>query len=213
MRRFLSGAAVTAVLAGAAVTSGIAFASPDTDGVQPMVSSSLVINEVATRGPNGERDEFIEIRNVSGQSINLENFVVRLYGAQNQEVGSITFPAGTELAPKGNTGDLAVLVGPEFSGTVPAEILTVPFNLVGTAGIPDTGGVALYTLNNVKVDGVAFSSVVTQAREGTAARPMTNLPVIDPLTYIASARDVLSTDTDNNRADFTLHMATPGELN
>ncbi|MEJ2854089.1 MULTISPECIES: lamin tail domain-containing protein [unclassified Saccharothrix] len=213
MRRILTVAAVCAVVA-AAVATGFAQAAPeDTEGVTPMVSSSLVVNEVATRGPNGERDEFIEIRNLSTRPISLaEDFEIRIYQA-NGQYQTVSFPEGITLEARGQQGDLLLLAGENFSGTAPGWVTQVPLD-PKTVDIPDNGGVAIFTATGAKVDGVAFSSAIptTAAREGQPARPMTNLNV-DPLMYVSSARDVLSTDTDQNRVDFDLHVATPGELN
>ncbi|CAL9504288.1 hypothetical protein SUDANB95_03476 [Actinosynnema sp. ALI-1.44] len=218
MRRFSTGAAAFALLA-AAVTTGFAQAAPEQGGeVVPMISSSLVVNEVATRGPLGNLDEFIEIRNLSTQSFEpAGQFEVRIYSQDGTLLETVDFPAGTQLAPRGQEGDILVLVHENFAGTIPPNVTQVP--LPEEFDIPDLGGVAIYTVpqgnqQGQKIDGVAFSNNVptTRAREGQAARPMTNLNV-DPLLRVASARDVLSTDTDNNRVDFTLHTATPGALN
>ncbi|MEV0681441.1 lamin tail domain-containing protein [Actinosynnema sp. NPDC050436] len=213
MRRFLSSAAILAVLTATATTGGIALAAPDSDGVAPMVSSSLVVNEVATRGPSGQLDEFIEVLNVSNQYIDLANFEVRVYSPSNVLLAAIDFLPGMVLEPRGNAGSVVVLTGTQFSGTVDVGALVQPISLTGQ-GIPDTGGVGVFTQAGVRVDGVAFSVPVTATREGTATRPQTIVPPgIDPLLAVSSARDVISTDTDNNQRDFSLHVRTPGALN
>ncbi len=213
MRRISVLAATIAVVAATAV-GGSAVASPgDTDGVQPEVSSSLVVNEVATRGPSGVLDEFIEVSNVSNQSIELSNFEIRVYTPANQRLETISFPPGLVLDAKGSVNAMLVLTAPGFSGTVETGVQVVPYVLPGLVGIPDTGGLAIFTIAGAKIDGVAFSTAVTQAREGQAARPQTSVGSLDPLLGIASARDVLSTDSDNNLRDFSLHVRTPGALN
>jgi hypothetical protein len=76
--------------------------------------------------------------------------------------------------------------------------------------VPSNGGVALFNPFNTKIDGVSFSVQATTPREGTPALQQTS--AMDALEA-SSARDILSTDTDNNRVDFALHRRTPGALN
>jgi Lamin Tail Domain len=78
------------------------------------VSTSLVIHEFRTRGPNGAFDEFIEIRNVSGGSINLSGWnVIGSNGSGLQDVRAnlhnVTLAAGCSWLlgnsqPAGYTG-------------------------------------------------------------------------------------------------------------
>ncbi|GAA3862318.1 hypothetical protein GCM10022243_30930 [Saccharothrix violaceirubra] len=212
MRRILGGAVVLAAAA-TMIAAGVTVASADDS--QPLASSSLVVNEVATSGPNGELDEFVEIVNVSSQTVKLaQNFQVRIYNAQNAQYKTILFPANTVLQPSGSVQSVIVLTGPDFSGTIQRGVQVVPYVLDLPAGIPDDGAVLISTNNNARVDGVAFSaSVPAIAREGQPARATANLPVVDPTRYVSAARDVLSTDTDDNMLDFSLHTATPGDLN
>src|SRR5688572_28458301 len=63
------------------------------------VSTTLVIHEFRTRGPNGGFDEFLEIRNVSGGGINLSGWnVIGSNGNGLQEVRAnlhnVTLAAG-----------------------------------------------------------------------------------------------------------------------
>lgn len=211
MRRLLSGAAVLAFVAMGAVTGGVASAADNhTSTATPRVSSSVVVNEVSTRGPNGVTDEFVEIRNASTRVVDLSGYTIRIYNAQNTVVDTVLLPAGMVLQPKGNAGQYAVLTGPNFSGTVADQSNVLPFNLTNAEGIPDNGGVAIFTPNGAKIDGVAFSATAMTPREGQAAQPET---VVTEQLGASSARDILSTDTDNNRADFTLHVRTPGADN
>ncbi|MFD8495718.1 lamin tail domain-containing protein [Amycolatopsis sp. NPDC059657] len=211
MRRFLSGSAAFAMLAIGVATAGVANAQGDDTSTeaQPMVSSTVVVNEVSTRGPNGQLDEFIEIRNVANRPVNLSGYQIRIYSA-NSQVGVISVPAGTVLQPKGNTGQFLVLTGQDFSGTISDEANVLPMFLQGVEGLPSNGGVAIFNQTGAKLDGVAFSTTVPAAREGQPALPET---AVTEQIEAANARDILSTDTDNNRVDFALHARTPGALN
>ncbi|SDZ20557.1 Lamin Tail Domain [Amycolatopsis xylanica] len=211
MRRFLSGSAAFAMLAIGVATAGVANAQDNSTSTEatPLVSSTVVINEVSTRGPNGQLDEFIEIRNVANRPINLSGHQIRIYSA-NSQVGVISVPAGTVLQPRGNVGQFLVLTGQDFSGTIADESNVLPMFLVGAEGIPSNGGVAIFNGTGAKLDGVAFSLTVPAAREGQPAVPET---VVTEQLEAANARDILSTDTDSNRVDFALHVRTPGALN
>ncbi|MBE1495087.1 hypothetical protein H4696_002187 [Amycolatopsis lexingtonensis] len=205
MRRLLAGSAILTALAGLAA-GGVAAATEE----QPAVSSSVVINEVSTRGPNGATDEFIEIRNVSNRSQDLTGYTIRVYGPSNAVLDTITLPAGMVLQPKGNPGQFMVLTGQNFSGTISDQTNVVPFFLAGPEGIPTNGGIAVFSQTGTKVDGVAFNAAAATPREGQAALPET---AATEQLAAASARDILSTDTDNNRVDFSLHQRTPGMEN
>ncbi|WP_236809183.1 lamin tail domain-containing protein [Amycolatopsis albispora] len=54
-------------------------------------------------------DEFIEVRNISNNPVDLTGYTVRVYGPQNALVDTITLPAGIVLSPKGNAGQFLVL--------------------------------------------------------------------------------------------------------
>ncbi|QFZ18138.1 lamin tail domain-containing protein [Saccharothrix syringae] len=204
MRATLTG--VVALAAVTTATTGLARAG-EAAAVGLPASSSLVVNEVMTRGPFGSTDEFVEIRNVSPRPVELDRFEIRLYLANGMYWG-FSFPVGTAaLEPYGRQGDVLVLTGSAFSGTVPPEVQVL--SLSPQVDIPDLGGVAVYTEAGVKVDAVGFSFAVPPAgREGTPASPPPGGPAL-----FSSGRDAVSTDTDRNRTDFSLRDPTPGTPN
>jgi Lamin Tail Domain len=212
MRRLLNGAVALAVAALAVTAASVPSAFAASDGpVTPKVSQTVVVNEVATNGPNGQLDEFVELRNISTNMVDLSHWQVRIYNAANQVVNTIEIPEGIVLAPKGNVGQFLVLTGPNFQGTVADATNVLPLAVSNsTVGIPDNGGFALFNPSGVKVDGVSFSQSATTPREGTAAFPQS---AATAELSASSARDILSTDTDNNRVDFSLHQRTPGAMN
>jgi len=206
MRRLLSGIAAVGLLAIA--TGGIASAGePDEVGIA--ASSSVVVNEVSTRGPNGVLDDFIEIRNITNAPVDLSNYQIKVYSQANTLLETITVPEGVVLQPRGNLGQFLVVTSQNFSGTVQDETYLLPAVFTGE-GIPSRGGVAIFGPSGTKIDGVAFSTSASTPREGAAA--LSETVVTEPLAA-SSARDILSTDTDNNRMDFSLHLRTPGAMN
>lgn len=214
MRRIFGASAVLAIAAMGSVAGAATAAAGQTDTkgaeAQPMVSSSVVVNEVSTRGVNGPLDEFIELRNASTRTVDLSGYTLRIYNASNNVVDTIQLPAGMVLQPKGNPGQFVVLTGQNFSGTISDQTNTLPIFLNGAEGIPTNGGVAIHNQVGSKLDGVAFSASAVAAKEGQPALPET---VVTEQLSASNARDIVSTDTDNNRVDFSLHQRTPGEIN
>ncbi|WP_181776796.1 lamin tail domain-containing protein [Amycolatopsis pittospori] len=208
MRRILGASAVFAMLA-MGMAGGVANAAGESEGTEaaPLASSTVVVNEVSTRGVNGLLDEYIELRNVSSQQQDVSGHVIRIYSPSNVVVDTIVLPAGTILQPKGNAGQFAVLIGQNFSGTIADQTYVIPFTLTSVEGIPTLGGLSVQNLAGAKIDGVAFSNSVMTPREGQAATPESN--VTDQLNA-ANTRNILSTDTDNNRQDFSLQLRSPG---
>jgi len=192
------------------MASGVANAAGETEGteVAPLVSSTVVVNEVSTRGLNGQLDEFIELHNMSSQPLDISGYQVRIYSPAGVVTDTIVVPAGTVLQSKGNSGQYVVLVGQNFSGTIADQTNVIPFMLTTAEGIPTAGGVTVQNMAGTKLDGVAFSNAVTQAREGQAAVPES--ATTDQLNA-SNTRNILSTDTDNNRVDFSLQLRSAGQ--
>jgi hypothetical protein len=166
-----------------------------------------VVNEVATRGPAGTMDQFIEIANPSRTTaVDLSGWQLRIYNSSNTLLQVVILPEGTVLQPFGSVADegLFVLSSTGFTGG--------PVNQPGAivVDIPDTGGVALFNPGGAKIDGVAFSPAATTPLEGTPATPQTvALDFLAP----SSGRSIISQDTNNNAFDFKLMVRSPGQLN
>jgi hypothetical protein len=207
MRRILTAVAALGMLLAAG--GGVASAADEPSDITPAASASVVINEVSVRGPNGMLDEFIELRNISNNVVELSDYQIKVYDQRNVLVNTIVIPEGIVLQPRGNLGQFMVLTSQNFSGTIQDETYVLPITASGE-GIPNHGGVAVFNPSGAKIDGVAFSSAVTAAREGAPA--LAESASTEPLSA-SSARDILSTDTDNNRTDFALHQRTPGAPN
>jgi hypothetical protein len=205
MRRLLIGAAVLAFAA-----SPMAVGSATADEIVPAASSTVVVNEVSTRGPASSLDEFVELRNISNLPQDISGWQIRIYGPTNMLVDTVIVPEGTVLQPRGNLGQFLVLQGTNMTASIEDSTNVLLYTPSTQEGVPSNGGVALFNPFNTKIDGVSFSVQATTPREGTPALQQTS--ATDALEA-SSARDILSTDTDNNRVDFALHRRTPGALN
>ncbi|TWP47282.1 lamin tail domain-containing protein [Lentzea tibetensis] len=209
MRRLVIGGIALGMSALAALSGS---ASADEPDVTQQAISNVVINEVSAIGPNGELDEAIEIRNMTGDQLSLEGYVVRLYSSTNQVLQTIPL-SGVTLEPRDNDGDILVLTGVNFSSTVAPGAQVQPIAFQGTVGIPVNGGVAIFgsaAPTAVKQDGIAMSAGAVTPKEGTQAAPEN---ITTAQLEASNARNILSTDTNNNRVDFTLHHRTFGARN
>lgn len=175
--------------------------------------ASAVVNEVSTIGHNGSLDEAIELRNKTGHSVDVTNWVVKIYNVGWELIQTIPLAhigETIELAPFRSVGDTLVLTGAEFFGTVRTPHAT-PVNFRGLEGIPVRSCVGLFpsTAPTARpIDSVCFGTPWPRSPgplpligEGPPAAPE------DPLTGVlggSNSRDINSRDTNNNRADFSL---------
>ena len=146
------------------------------------VSTTLVIHEFRTRGPNGGFDEFIEIRNISSGGINLSGWnVLGSSGAGVQEVRAnlpnVVLGAGCTWLLGNATG---------YAG---------PIDQPYAVDITDDGGIALQAPGGAIADAVGMS-VGSAFGEGVRLEPLT--------TDTNRSYERSSADTDNNWANFAL---------
>jgi hypothetical protein len=163
------------------------------------ISTTVVIGEFRTRGPNGGNDEFIELYNLSGTPVDISGW--RLNGSSSTAVTSTraTIPAGTILGAYQHylLADTATSGGPYSGGTTP--------NLTYAVGIADNGGLAIVDTSNIIIDQVGMNAG-SAYKEGTI---LTQTLANSNQSY-ARQPDTLSlagghkngVDTDNNLADF-----------
>jgi hypothetical protein len=209
MRKVLVGIGLAAALATMSMIGGAsASAGPAGDGPGIQAAGQPVISEVATRGPAGTQDEFIEIMNPNqALAFDLSGYQVRIYGPNNNLLQVVQIPVGTVLQAFGSAGleeSFWVLGGAMFTGGFVDQPNAI------TIDIPDNGGVALFNPGGSKVDGFALSPTVFNAVEGAAQVPQS--PLLDQFAS-AYARNLLGTDINNNRVDFQLHVRTPNQPN
>jgi Lamin Tail Domain len=209
MRKVLVGIGLAAALATMSMLSGAsASAGPAGDGPGIQAAGQPVINEVATRGPSGTQDEFIEIMNPNqGQAFDLSGWQIRIYGANNNLLQVVQIPMGKVLQAFGSGGlqeSFWVVGGTTFTGGFSDQPNAI------NVDIPDNGGVALFNPGGSKVDGFALSPAVFSAVEGQSQVPQS--PLLDQFGP-SYARNLLGNDLNNNRVDFQLHIRTPDQPN
>ncbi|WP_081736190.1 lamin tail domain-containing protein [Amycolatopsis orientalis] len=200
LRRLVSG--VLGVIVFSAVT------APPSDSLEldPQVSTTVVINEVSPLGPNGELDEFLELRNISTVPVDLTGFALRFYTPTCTVIQNVTIPAATVLQPANSTGQYFVVTGQNFSGTISDQTNVMP--IVGFVSLmpAGAGATALIGPTGRRVDAVAWAEPgrSTCLQEGQPARTP------PPSWGLSMSRNYLSWDTDNNRCDFNPTPRTPG---
>ncbi|MFS8102215.1 lamin tail domain-containing protein [Lentzea alba] len=184
-------------------------AKAESTGVVPQISRTMVINEVYVGGVNGPHDEFLELRNVSTSHQDLSGMVVRFYDPRCQvtRVIPLVDPAGESwVIPPRQT---VLVTGSEFSGTT-----STPFVLPAAGMEPEglltarAGGAALLR-GTTRIDAVAWK---TQSPPGAPTCQLEGRPALAPPPQLIGAsitRDILGTDTDDNRTDFHIDIATP----
>jgi MYXO-CTERM domain-containing protein len=165
-------------------------------------STTLVISEFRTRGPNGANDEFIEIFNISNATVNAGGFSVMASDSSGATVQLAKLPANTNILSRhyyllSNNGTQG------YSGT------TGP-NAVYSIGIPDDGGIAVLNGTGTVVDAVGMSST-SAYKESTPLAPLTSNVI---QSYERNNGGCAATqDTDNNSADFRLNALSAGPQN
>jgi endonuclease I len=170
-------------------------------------AGSLVINEVDYDQPGNDTNEFIEIYNAGGTSVDLSNVVLELHNGSGGAVydSFALSAAGASLAP----GAYLVVGSSTLLATVPMGVQTVTFagrdNQVQN-GAPD--GIVLKDGATV-LDSVSYEGTMAGITEGTGGAPTDGNSVPGSV-----GRAPGGVDTDDNAADFALSSTpTPGSVN
>lgn len=170
-----------------------------------VVGPSLVINEIDYDTVGTDDREFIELKNVSSGSINLDDVVVELVNGSNcctpylsVDLPNVSLPADDYFVI---CGDTATVFNCDMH-------LTPGTNIVQN-GAPDAVGLRI--AGNL-VDAVSY--------EGDTAAPYTEGTGVSAASAdsnsvpdIGLSRDPDGSDTNNNSVDFALRCITPGEVN
>lgn len=161
-------------------------------------ADSLVINEIDYDQPGSDLAEFVEIKNVSDSSINLDSYELRFFNGSDDSLYQTIFMPDYDLAP----GDYYVLCSDD---TTVENCDLVTYAAIQN-GSPDA--VALYYVNDgdTLIDTVSYEGDVTGYTE-TAGAPE------DDGTEMGLSRYPDGQDTDDNSTDFVLACLTPGETN
>jgi hypothetical protein len=192
MRRSLA-ALVAAGIAALSLVTGAATASATPhSAATPQKSFTFVIDQFATRGPNGPADQYVQIRNIGQVPHDLSNFKIVVSPSLSQIFDVATIPQGTVLQP----GQVYVIANPQgYSGPVVDQYFTSAIN-----PLTDRIGIALVSPTNVTVDSVAT----------IATSPFVMRAPATPLTTNQPLALVRVTNTDNNAVDFHIAARTPG---
>jgi Lamin Tail Domain len=192
MRRSLA-ALVAAGIAALSLVTGAAAASAAPQSVATAQKSfTFVIDQFATRGPNGPADQYVQIKNLSQIPQDLSNFKIEVAPSLSQIFDVASIPQGTILQP----GAVYVIANPQgYSGPVVDQYFTASVN-----PLTDRIGIALVSPANVTVDSVAT----------VATSPFVMKAPATPLTTNQPLALVRLTNTDNNAVDFHLAPRTPG---
>jgi len=171
---------------------GISRVPSQVQAAPPMqAATGVVISEFRFRGSGGGADEFIELFNTTGGTVNLNGLKIR--GSNN--AGSVSdryvFTADVLLAP----GQHYLIANSSYNDSVAPDVT------YGT-GITDDGGVALTFSDNTIIDAVGLSAG-SAFFEGT---PLASLTTSTDQGYERRLGGVSGNceDINDNSADFTL---------
>jgi hypothetical protein len=159
----------------------------------PAVSTTVVISEFRTNGPNGGSDEFVELYNLSDSPVSIGGWLVRGSNSSAGTTTRATITAGVVLGAYRHylLTNRSTSGGP-YSGSVVGD-------QTYSTGITDTGGIALIDGTTV-VDQVGMSTG-SAYKEGTVLAPLLgNLNQ----SYERKPGGVGGSgqDTDDNASDF-----------
>ncbi|KKS93182.1 MAG: Ig-like protein domain-containing protein [Candidatus Collierbacteria bacterium GW2011_GWC2_43_12] len=159
---------------------------------------SLVINEIDYDQPSSDDSEFIEIKNMSDTSINLDNYALRLINGSDVVTYKLIEFSDVNL----NAGDYYVICSD--ASTVPNCDLNLSSFTIQN-GAPDA--MVLYD-GDFPIDFVSYEGSVPGFTEGTGA-------VEDDAAYTGRGLSRYSDgyDSGNNSTDFIFSCATPGLSN
>jgi hypothetical protein len=166
----------------------------------------LVVNEIDYDQPSTDTAEFLEIRNVTGSTIDLDPYEVQLIngtggGASSYTPGPINLPS-FNLAP----GGYYVICG--TGGTVPNCNLAVASFTIQN-GVPDAVAITLGG-PSIIIDTVSYGgNTGSPYTEGTGTTAVDN----GTTANIGLSRFPDGIDTNNNDADLSLRCITPGQPN
>ena len=193
------------LVAGLALAAGLfgvlpAAAAPD---VSPSASTTVVISEFRTRGPNGASDEFIEIFNLSTSSVDIGGWKINGSNSSGTTSTRVTISTGVSLG----SGCRYLLTnsstsGGPYSGSVAGD-------QTYATGITDNGGIAVLNASDVIIDQVGMSAG-SAYKEGATLTPMS---LSQEQSYERNPVGTNTTDTDDNANDFSLNSASSNPQN
>jgi DNA/RNA endonuclease G (NUC1) len=158
-------------------------------------SNSVVISEFRTRGPSGGNDEFVELYNLSGSSVNIGGWKINASNGSGVTGTRVTITAGTTIPSHGHFLAVNNASG-GYSGSVTG-------NQTYSTGITDDGGVALLDTNNAIIDQAGMSAG-SAYKETSQLSPQLTTNVDRCFERKPGGASGSTQDTDNNPVDFQL---------
>jgi len=167
-------------------------AAGPTPNAGPSIASPKVrINEFRTSGPSGARDEFIELKNVSGAAVSLSGWSVALSTAAGQRESLGKFLPGQ---PSLGAGCYFLMAGSSGPNAYSSGQIAVGDFRWSSSSFDDNVGFALIDPQGRIVDQVGMRAGAVY-KEGTPLAPL-----------VGRSRERIK-DSGNNAADFTLPAA------
>lgn len=192
-------------IAGGIAIAAVGFAATPALAAPPQALNTIV-NEVTTIG-GANYVELQAASKVNSQTGSLQGWSLRVYSPTGVQTASFTFTS--QKLTKLGQHMLIAAPGANTAGVTPDVVFS-------GLDIDSAGGVALYNPAGVKQDGIAFSSNADLfAAAGEGANPATDFATAETsqpgVLRSVSRNNALpsSSDTNNNRVDFSVQNATP----
>ncbi|MEO8380094.1 MAG: IPT/TIG domain-containing protein [Acidobacteriota bacterium] len=202
-------------------------------GVQPTTSGTAIISEFRLRGPQGVRDEFVEIYNPGATPIIVNTTDGSdgwslAYSANGTTLTAVVavIPNGTVIAPRGHfliVDNPDAGNGPTLSYSLNAAAATVARGADSDTGwsldLADNGGLALFNTANsanyaagTRLDSAGFASIAAGLyKEGNGVPAVTAATPTGQMTFYRNLTSGTPADTGANETDFVFANPVVGE--
>ncbi|MCC6899508.1 MAG: lamin tail domain-containing protein [Polyangiaceae bacterium] len=191
-----SGGAGGSTAGGTGGTGGAGGTGGSTGGTGGSTCANVVVNEVATEGPAGATDEFVELYNGGTCAQSLSTWSLKYSSASGTSTQNLWSGAAADSIP---AGGYFVIAGAAFAGAKNGSI--------SSGGLAQAGGGVAVFDGTTKKDGVAW---------GTAAPThpfLETTAIAAPSSSQSAARSPNGKDTNVNATDFKLGARSPGASN
>ena len=187
---------------------GTRYKSALTPSVTPFVSPTLVINEIDYDQVGTDTAEFIELKNISGGSVNLDIYNIELVnGAAAPAIYDTINLPNVNLA----AGDYYVICA-NAATVINCDLDDGPDTNFIENGSPDAVGLR-NTSTGTLFDAVSYEGDTLPLYTEGAGTPVVTGSDSNTVANIGLSRFPDGLDTDNNSTDVTLRCITPGYVN
>ncbi|HJQ22516.1 MAG TPA: HYR domain-containing protein [Blastocatellia bacterium] len=204
-------------------------------GTMPSPSGSLIISEFRLRGPQGVRDEFVELYNPSNvpfivQTTDNSDGFALVYSTNGTTFSQIfaVIPNGTVIKPHGhflvtdnpdNTAGGTSALTYSLNGYPSTQVRGADSDFGWSLDLADNGGIALFntaTQANMaagtRLDSVGFSSIAAGLfKEGNGIPAITAATPTGQMTFFRDLSSGTPKDTGANENDFIFANSVVGE--